>query len=115
MTDERDPGIQALFDAAPGATVSGEFVTRVMTGVDTQRRRTVMAWIVAAMLAIPVLYWLSGPVIGAVNLANRLMPEPLVTVEASWLAQLFAPLNSVAAVTGIVLLGLWWLYRKIFS
>jgi hypothetical protein len=115
MTNERDQNLEALFDAAPQATESGEFVARVMNDVDKQRRGTVTAWVVAAMLALPLLYWISGPVISAVNLANRLMPEQLVNVEASWLAQLFSPLNSVAAATGLVFLGAWWLYRKIFS
>ena len=115
MTDERDPGLQALFDVAPRAADNDAFVARVMADIEGMRRKTVAGWAVAGIVLAPVAWWLSTPVISAVNLATRLMPESLVTIESAWMEQLFAPINSVAGAAGIIFLGVWWFYRKIFS
>ncbi|MDJ0904936.1 MAG: hypothetical protein QNI96_02850 [Woeseiaceae bacterium] len=114
MTDDRDPGLQALFDAAPRAAGNSDFVARVMADIDSMRRRTVAGWAVAILVLAPVAWWLSAPVMGAVNLATRLMPESLVTIESAWMEQLLAPINSFAGAAGMIFLGVWWFYRKIF-
>ena len=112
MTDDRDPGLQALFDAAPRAAASREFVDRAMAGIDSQRHRIVFGWVAAAALALPVIWWLSGPVVTTLNLAARLMPQSLVEVEADWLGQVIAPVNSVTGVAGLLFLAVWLFYRK---
>jgi len=115
MTDARDPGLQALFDAAPHASANSEFVAQVMADFDRQRHKIILGWIAAAVLLVPVIWWLTGPVVTTLNLATQLMPDSLIEIETNWLAQIVAPINSVAGVAGLLFLAGWMLYRKIFS
>ena len=112
MTDESDPGRQALCDAAPRATAAVRFVENVMRQIDRQRQRTVFAWILAGLALLPIGWWLSGPVVNTVEIAARLMPDSLITVETAWLEHMLAPINSVTGVVGLVFLFVWWLVRK---
>ena len=113
MTDQRDPGLQALFDAAPAAPASDAFVRQVMADIDRLRRRTVVGWILAGVLLAPVAWWLTRPVISAFYLAAKLMPDSLFTIETAWLEQLLAPVNSVTGVAGLLFLAGWLFFRKI--
>ena len=115
MTDARDPGLQAMFDTAREDTADEAFVARVMADVEKGQRRTVISWVFAGLLLAPVAWWLSTPLLGAVDLATQLLPDTLIEVEEQWLAQLFAPVNSVAGIAGLSFLVAWRLYRKISS
>ena len=115
MTDARDPGLQAMFDRARGDTANEAFVARVMADVEKGQSRTVISWVVAGLLLAPVAWWLSTPLLSAVDLATQLLPDTLIEVEEQWLAQLFAPVNSVAGIAGLSFLVVWALYRKISS
>ena len=115
MTNDRDPVLQALFDAAPQAPRSYAFVEQVMADIDRQRRRTIAGWIVAAILLVPFAWWLSGPVVSTLNVATQLMPESLITIESGLLEQVLAPINSVAGAAGLLFFGVWWFYRKVFA
>ena len=115
MTDDRDPGLQALFDAAPRTSANSEFVAQVMADFDRQRHKTILGWIAAAVLLVPLIWWFTGPVVTTLNLAMQLMPDSLIEIETNWLAQIVAPINSVAGVAGLLFLAGWMLYRKIFS
>ena len=110
MTDDRDPGLQALFDAAPRASANSEFVARVMADIDRQRHKTILGWLAAAVLLVPVIWWLTGPVLTTLNLATQLMPDSLIEI-----AQIVAPINSVTGVAGLLFLAGWLFYRKIIS
>ena len=115
MTDARDPGLQAMFDAAREDTANEAFVARVMADVEKGQRRTVISWVFAGLLLAPVAWWLSTPVLGAVELATQLLPDTIIAVEEGLLAQLLAPVNSVAGIVGLAFLGAWIAYRKISS
>ena len=115
MTDARDPGLQAMFDSAREDTADEAFVTRVMADVEKSQRRTVISWVFAGLLLAPVAWWLSTPLLGAVDLATQLLPDTLIAVEEGLLAQLLAPVNSVAGAVGLAFLGAWVAYRKISS
>ena len=115
MTDARDPGLQAMFDSAREDTADEAFVARVMGDVEKGQRRTIISWIVAGLLLAPVAWWLATPLLGAIGLATRLLPDTLITVEEGLLAQLLAPVNSVAGAVGLAFLGVWAAYRKIKS
>jgi hypothetical protein len=86
-----------------------------MADVEKGQRRTVISWVFAGLLLAPVAWWLSKPLLGAVDLATQLLPDTLVAVEGQWLAQLLAPVNSVAGIAGLSFLVAWALYRKISS
>ena len=60
MTNDRDPVLQALFDAAPRASANTEFVARVMADIDKQRQKTIFGWVAAAVLLVPVIWWFSA-------------------------------------------------------
>jgi hypothetical protein len=113
MTDDRDPGLQALFDAAPRASANSEFVARVMADIDRQRHKTILGGLAAAVLLVPVIWWFTGPVVTTLNLATQLMPDSLIEIETNWLAQIVAPINSVTGVAGLLFLAGWMFYRKI--
>ena len=115
MTDDKDPALQALFDAAPTAAPSYAFVEQVMSDIDRQRRKTVAGWVLAAVLMVPVAWWLSGPVVSTLSLAAQLMPDSLITFENDMLEKVMAPVNSVTGVAGLLFLLVWKVYRKLFS
>ena len=114
MTDERDPMLQQLFNAARQELPGRDFLTRVMSDVDRQRRKTMIGWSLAGLLLLPVAWLLSSPVNDAVSLMTQLLPTSLVEVENELLAQLFAPVNSVAVPLALGILGIRMAYRKIF-
>jgi hypothetical protein len=113
MTDARDRGLQALFDAAREMTADEPFIAEVMADIDRLRRRTIIGWIVAGLLLASLAWWLSVPLMSTIDLASQLLPDALITVEGEWVGQLLAPINSVAGVLGLVFLGTWITYRKI--
>ena len=117
MTDERDPAIQNLFDAARQDARDDAFVAEVMVRVNAQRRHTLYAWGAMATILLVVVALLAGPVTGAVGLLTRLMPQPLVEVDIgnALVNQVLAPLNSVSAVVGLGLLMLIFMLRKLFG
>lgn len=115
MTDEREPGLLALFESANKAGGDNAFVARVMADIEGTRRRTVIGWIVAGLLFTPLVWWLSGPVTDTLVVVGELLPDSLFTVEQELLAQLLAPVNSAAGIAGLLFLAGWLFYRKIFS
>jgi len=115
MTDERDPGLQALFDSATTIAEDDDFVSRVMADIDSSTRRTVIGWAIAGLLLVPVTWWMAGPVLETLNVVGELLPDSLFTIEQELLAELLAPINSAAGITGLAFLAGWFFYRKIFS
>ena len=113
MSDNRDPGLQALFDAAPRASANSEFSARVMADIDKQRHKTILGWAAAASLLLPVIWWFTGPVVATLNFAAQLMPDSIVDFESDLMGQIFAPVNSVAGVAGLLFLAGWIFYRKV--
>jgi hypothetical protein len=114
MTDDRDPRLQALFDAAPPASADSQFVAQAMANVDRERRKTIFGWLAAALLLVPVAWWLSEPVVSTLNFVTHLMPKSIIEFEADGVAQVLAPINSVMGVAGLLFLGAWMFYRKVF-
>lgn len=115
MTDERDAGIQALFDSASRVGEDDAFIARAMAEIDGTRRRTVIGWIIFGVIMAPVAWWLSEPIMSTIDLAAQLLPDRLVTLERAWVAQFLAPVNSAGGVVGILFLAGWAFYRKLFS
>ncbi|MDJ0814314.1 MAG: hypothetical protein QNJ23_11335 [Woeseiaceae bacterium] len=113
MTDDRHPGLQALFDAARPPDANSMLVEKVMAKIEQDRRRTMLGWIVAGVVLIPIAWWLSAPVVQIVGLAAQLMPSSLIEVETTWLAQITAPINSVSFVVGMTFLVAWRFFWKL--
>lgn len=117
MTDERDPRLEALFDAAREDFPGEAFAADVMARVDRLRRRALMGWAAVAVVLLAATWLLSGPITNAANVLTQLLPRSLVEIEAGneLVAQLLAPINSVAAVVALGLFGLRLAYKKIFA
>jgi len=115
MTDERDPGLQALFDSATTIAEDDDFVSRVMADIDNSRRRTVLGWAIAGLLLVPVTWWMAGPVLETLSVVGELLPDSLFTIEEGLVADLLAPVNSAMGAAGLFFVGAWTLYRKITS
>ena len=113
MTDDRHPGLQALFDAARPLDANSALVAKVMARIEKDRRRTMLGWLVAGVLFVPIAWWLTGPVVQIFGLAAQLMPESLIEVETTWLAQVTAPVNSVSFLVGMGFLVAWRFFWKL--
>lgn len=117
MTDERDRRLEALFDAAREELSGDAFAASVMARVDRLRRRALFGWATLAVAFLAGAWLLSGPLTGAASLLTQLMPQSLVEFDEGnqLLAQLLAPVNSVAAAVAVGLLGFRFAYKKIFG
>ena len=115
MTNERDPMLESLFAAASHELLRDDFAERVMSRVDSSRHRAILGWIVIGVAAVTFIFLLSGPLMQAVDLGMRVLPESLVELDDRTLTRLFAPVNSVAGAVGLGFLGLKFAYGKIFS
>lgn len=114
MKTARDDRLQALFATAEQDFDASAFRSRVMAGIDGQRRRTVIAWSLLGLVAIVVLVAMATPVVEALQLANQFLPVSLVDIETDWLRQVVSPVNSIAAAIALGAVALQRFYFRIF-
>ena len=112
MTDQ-DQNLIALFAQAEQQYDNDDFVAGIMSQIDRERRRILLIWIVLGVFVIACVAVFAMPVISALNMATELLPVSLIDVQADWAQQLVAPINSVAAVVALALLGIIWFFRKV--
>jgi hypothetical protein len=112
MNDERDPLLESLFSQAENELVEDKFTVRVMAGVKKRRRNVLIGRlaIVAALVALELL--LSAPLQNTAGAITQVLDVSLIEVESEWLSLVFAPLNSIAGLLGMLLLGMQFLYRR---
>ena len=115
MTTERDALLESLFDHANENLAPDDFADRVMLRIDRARRRSLAGWAMVGLAAVVCAWMLSGPLLQAVDLGLRVLPESLFDVENQIIAMVLAPLNSVAGMVGLGVLGAWTMYRKFFA
>jgi len=115
MTNERDPLLENLFDAASQDIHDDQFVDQVMLHVGSLQRRVVIGWIIAATILLSIGWFMSASLQGAVQVMTQFLPTSLIDVREEWIAQLVAPINSVAAVVAAGFFAARVLYKKIFS
>ena len=112
MNDERDPLLEALFDDARQELTDDRYTEQVMDRIGRRRRNviagrlTILAFVLAFELA------LNAPLQSSIGALADTFSTDLFAVENAWLAAALAPLNSVAGVVGILLVGLHAMYRK---
>ncbi len=110
-----DPVLQALFDDSKAETIENGFTENVMSEVEKSRRKTIAVWIGISLPVLLLLWWVTGPVLGLLDLVSELLPVSLFDVGESRIAQFLAPLNSVAALLAACGFVLYAGFRKIFS
>ena len=112
--NEQDQNLLALFAQAEQRFDNDDFVTGVMSQIDRERHRIMLVWVTLGLFIVVCIGVFATPVIAAVSMVTQLLPASLVEVQADWLSQLVAPINSVAAAVALGGLGIAWFFRKIF-
>ncbi len=113
MTSERDPVLQSLFDAAEQNLADAEFTGAVVDRINRRRRQLLLGRlaVVAAIVVLEIM--LESPLRSSMGLVVEILGRDLVPVGDGWLGFLLAPLNSLAGLVGMTLLGINLLFRKI--
>lgn len=113
MNPERDPVLDALFREAEQPLADEAFTDGIVTGMKRRRRRVlaVRLAVVAAIVLLELL--LESPLQQSLGALAEVLGTPLVAIDDGWLAFLLAPVNSIAGLVGLVLLGIHYLYRRI--
>lgn len=112
MNNGRDPVLESLFAQAEHNLVEDEFTAEVMDQVATRRRNVLIGRfaIVALIIALEVL--LSSPLQNSAGLIAQVLNTPLIELGSGKLALMVSPLNSVAGLIGMLLLGTQFFYRR---
>jgi len=114
MTTDQDPMLRSLFEIAKQDLSGDEFSADVMAQIDKLRRRTIIGWACVILLLAPAVWLLAAPLQEAVQLLTQVLPRSLIELDDSLLAQVLSPVNSVAGLVALGLLGLRFAYKKIF-
>ena len=114
MSISRDPNLQALFAQAEQDFQGDSFADDVMRQVDRERRKTLLVWSAVSIFVLTCLAFLATPAFTAARLATEFLPVSLVEIETEWLRLLLSPVNSVAAVIALSVLGIRKFFRRIF-
>lgn len=104
--------LEALFARAEQPLTDDAYTAQVMARVDRRRRMVMLGRVglVAVLVAFELL--LSAPLQNSVGAVTQALGTTLINVENEWLAVAAAPLNSIAGIIGMLLLGLHALYRR---
>ncbi len=104
--------LEALFARAEQPLTDDAYTAQVMARVDRRRRMVMLGRVglVAVLVAFELL--LSAPLQNSVGAVTQALGTTLINVENEWLAIAAAPLNSIAGIIGMLLLGLHALYRR---
>jgi hypothetical protein len=113
MTEQRDRLLESLFDAADEELTDEGFTASVVEDVRARRRRVTFGRVTIAALLVMLEILLDAPVQNSLGVLGDALGTSLYPIEPGWLAILLAPVNSVAGLIGMILLGLHYLYRKI--
>lgn len=113
MSNDRDPVLEALFDKARPEFNENRFVEKVMARVDRRRRMVFFGRLVIVALIVLLEFLPSSPLQNSVGTMTQVLGSSLVELKADWLIFIFEPVNSIAGVMGMLLLGLHLIYRRI--
>lgn len=113
MSDERDPLLESLFAEARIDLSEDDFGQQVMAKVEKRRRNVLFGRVGFVALIVMLEFLLSAPLQNSVGAATEALGASLLDVGNEWLAVIVAPLNSIAGLLGMLLLGLHTVYRKL--
>jgi hypothetical protein len=112
MSDERDPLLESLFAEAAIESADEEFNNAVMENVKRRRRNVLIGRVSIVALIVLFELLLSSPMQNSIGTMTAALSMSLVDLPAGWFASAVAPLNSIAGLIGVLLLGVHALYRK---
>lgn len=113
MSDDRDPLLESIFEQANDELNDVDFVDNVMARVARRRRNVLLGRIGLVAVLVAFEFMLSAPLQNSVGIASQALGASLLEVNNEWLGLIVAPINSVAGIIGMVLLGLHTLHRRI--
>jgi len=112
MNNGRDPLLESLFRQAEHDLVEDEFTTRVMDQVATRRRNVLIGRFAIVALIVALELLLSSPLQNSAGVITQALNTSLIDLGSGKLAVTIAPLNSVAGLIGMLLLGTQFFYRR---
>ena len=115
MTDERDPALQALFAETDRDLPAEAFVAGVIERADRQKRRAIVVRILAGLLVAVCAWLLASPLQEGAALLTRGLATPLLDPGNPLLGQLLLPVNSVAGLVALAIIGLRAVRRHLFG
>ena len=113
MNDERDPLLESLFLQAEQELADEEFTTNVMAGINRRRRGFLIGRLSIVVLLIVFELVMNTPLQNSVGMLTSTMSTTLIQLENEWLTYALGPVNSIAGVLGVTLLGMQFLFRKV--
>ncbi len=112
MNDERDPLLESLFAQAESAPADENFIAEVMSNIDKRHRNVFIGRIAIVALLVAFELIMASPMQNFVGTIAEAMSTALFEVTNEWLSAAVAPVNSVAGLMGMLLLGLHTLFRR---
>ncbi len=113
MNEERDAQLETLFTQSSQEPADDCFTNQVMNNVRRRRRNVHIVRITIVVMLVAFELLQSAPIGNSVDQLMKVLSTSIVDFDDGWLALLFSPLNSLAGLIGLLLLGLHSFYRKI--
>lgn len=112
MSNAKDPILEAMFEKSRPTYEDDGYVERVMAKVDGRRRNVMFGRLSIVALIFLLEFLPSSPLQNSVGRFTQALSNDLVELNAAWMEFIFAPVNSIAGIIGMFLLGLHVLYRR---
>ena len=113
MNDERDPLLESMLMLEEGELVEDDFTQQVMTNVENRWLNVLLGRVAIVALLVLFEVLLSTPLQNSVGAMTAVLNTSLLDVHNEYIALIVAPLNSIAGLVGILLLGVHYFYRKL--
>ena len=106
-----DPELAQLFEQAHEPVLGDDFSQQVIKNARNKRHHN---WFIAALI-MALLFVISEPLQNLGIAVSELLLVELVNMENQFAALVLAPLNSIAGVVSVVVLGMRLFYRQFFT
>jgi hypothetical protein len=113
MNERRDPLLESLFDAADEALEGKAFESSVEHAVRARRRRVMLGRVTVGALLVMLELLLDSPLQSSLGVTGDALSTSLLPIDHEWVAFILMPVNTVAGLVGLLLVGLHYFYRKI--
>ena len=108
----RDPALEALFDSAEQELRGDAFTSAVEQRINRRGKRVVAGRLFAVILLVFLEVLLESPLQQSLGTAAEVLSTTLIPLDDEWLAFVLSPINSIAGLIGLVLIGTQQLYRR---
>ena len=115
MTSERDPMLQSLFDEARQDFADPEFTAAIFDRINKRKRDVQIFRVAILVLIVLIEVLLESPLRNSLGMMVDVLDMDLFAVGDGWVGFFVAPLNSLAGLVGMILLGVNLLFRRLFQ